>query len=96
MEIHEIRRAGLLDLAACGKVDRPVPLLHGVTTRGDPYGIDEVRALLSHFPEHRFAVAMQHADAHWAVSRGGDGCHWPRRWPAWDVASIGICLVRHR
>lgn len=55
----------LRDLVAWGEVDRPVSLLHGVTTRGDLYGLDEVRALLSRFQDHRLAVAMQDADADW-------------------------------
>ena len=56
----------LRDLVAWGEVDLPISLLHGVTTRGDLYGLEEVRELLSNFPDHHFAVAMQDPDTDWA------------------------------
>ncbi|MCW5623248.1 MAG: 2Fe-2S iron-sulfur cluster binding domain-containing protein [Burkholderiales bacterium] len=62
--------AMLRDLVAWGELDQPVSLLHGVTTRGDLYGIDEVKQLLTHFADARFAVAMVEADAAWDGVQG--------------------------
>lgn len=55
----------LRDLVTWGETGQPVSLLHGVTTHGDLYGLDEVRALLAQFSDHRLAVAMQEPDARW-------------------------------
>lgn len=62
--------AMLRDLVAWGEVNRPVSVLHGVTTRGDLYGLEEVRALLASFVDQRLAVAMQEADAAWEGVHG--------------------------
>lgn len=62
--------AMLRDLVAWGEVDSPVSVLHGVTTRGDLYGLDEVQALLANFTDRRIAVAMQEADGAWDGVRG--------------------------
>jgi NAD(P)H-flavin reductase/ferredoxin len=60
----------LRELVARDDTSGPVALFHGVTTRDDLYGIDEVRTLLSHFPDHALHLAMQDADAAWSGTRG--------------------------
>ncbi len=60
----------LRELVAQGDTADPVTLFHGVTTREDLYGLDELRTLLSRFPDHALHLAMQEADAAWIGTQG--------------------------
>jgi ferredoxin-NADP reductase/ferredoxin len=60
----------LRELVARNDTAGPVGLFHGVTTREDLYGIDELRTLLARFPDHTLHLAMQNADAAWPETRG--------------------------
>ncbi len=60
----------LRDLAESGATDDPVVLFHGMTTRDDVYGLDEVRSLLTRFRDHAWHFALQDADDAWTGVRG--------------------------
>lgn len=60
----------LRELVAQSDTAGPVRLFHGVTTREDLYGIDDLRTLLARFPDHTLHLAMQDADAAWPETQG--------------------------
>lgn len=60
----------LRDLVESGAIDSPVTLFHGMTTRDDVYGLDEVQALLRRFRDHAWHFALQDADGDWTGVHG--------------------------
>lgn len=60
----------LRELVAQNDTAGSVKLFHGVTTREDLYGLDELRTLLSRFPEQVLHLAMQDADPAWTQTQG--------------------------
>lgn len=60
----------LRDLVGRGQTGDPVTWFHGMTTREDVYGLDDVRSLLAQFRDHAWHFALQDAHPGWEGVRG--------------------------
>lgn len=60
----------LRELSAQNDTAGTVTLFHGVTTGEDLYGVDDLRTLLTRFPDHALHLAMEDADVAWTGTKG--------------------------